>query len=291
MANTAAAILTASSLGPSRGLDMSSAARVICDGTTFTVYDQFDLTSADIVNSIGTTAATAVSDMSAAHEALANVPSNFGWAQSPQVSMGCNPTAQGIPGWYSGPKPQDWNKLIVWGWCFREQGQSPTNTRVNVRDLMQAYWSKSRQRWVILQHSRDPLGGKYHTEDQTATAAYSPRQEADGTYSYLPPVGYGCEVYTSQKTFPVGDLGGVFTRISHRLVLDNGGGSDTRATDKWVFQTGGDYWPQDGSGITTNPGVGAGRFQRVTSAWRVATLLVTDGTFDPLVYQPPVGRI
>lgn len=233
-------------------------------------------------------------DMTGSDEA-----SPFGWPYSsgPLLTQGLTPPTYG----------SNWHALTAWGVLYQTtSGNTATNTRVNIAG-MQAWWLQtSTGIWHQIQFTNFPDSAAYWDDfhDDTNLVA-DVRQEADGTLSATAGMGTNSKGQslvnrnfhfypTDRGLFTYSDYGGMFSMLQARLIVGNPSLTDDRASSQYIISMGGDYWPDLTSGLPSgydplgngaNPGIGNGKYKRVTNSWR--TFCMTPCSSATLAAHPP----
>ena len=84
------------------------------------------------------------------------------------------------------------------------------------------------------------------------------------------------------------NIAGVYATVQARLIVDNRHLPDDRATARYLFNMGGDYWLNLTAGwdnLRTNRGIAIGRFKYVTGEWQAFNM--TTLTEDEIRRNPP----
>ena len=188
------------------------------------------------------------------------VPTSYGWALGPRISMGNN----------SG----DFSAMLAWGQLYEDIAGNPaTNTRVQIRNIEAYLLSKRDNRWYILQSSRLVHGAAFREDFANNTNKPADiRYENDGSISVTAGGGYNFHFWASNRTaIEPNDIGGIFTTVQARLVLNNPSLPDDRDKARYLLDVGGDYWLNLTVGWNywkTNGGIGVGRFKYVRTGWQ-----------------------
>ncbi|MCB5188069.1 hypothetical protein LG200_08640 [Methylobacillus caricis] len=233
-------------------------------------------------------------DMVVENEGIPEGSDKFAWAYKPTLIMGYNPTASGIPSWYPGKRFAVWDRALGWVTAYREKGAAnPVNTRLALKDFYLYYFSKSKKQWVLLEYLpniKEDYRGEANMEVTNAPSTFDVRTESDGIKSYKMAPGSWFHTYGYLKNFELSDFGGLYYRFDFKLVLDNPKGPNTLNSDKWLVQSGADYYPveypKESLGAPYNPGVGTGRFLRAGPQWRTSTFLVMTPPYTLSQYPP-----
>ncbi len=212
----------------------------------------------------------AKSHMTQPCEAVPHGADSFNWARQPAIVMGCNPTAAGLPSWYSGTKYAEWPRIIAWFTVYREAGAAlPRNTRVAVRNLQLWIKSKATGQWSQIDSQVTPHGGAHYAENMSGvTQTWEPRTEADGSVSLRPPKDFCAHGWGAMQQISVSDIAGVYASVEHRVIADNPSDTECRLLDRWAVNVGVDYYPPEGAPVTGLPGCFTGRYLRSMPEWR-----------------------
>ncbi|RUT00376.1 hypothetical protein DSM106972_075040 [Dulcicalothrix desertica PCC 7102] len=205
---------------------------------------------------------TIISDMQAPQDAYPHgVPKHYSWANGAEIGMGND--------------PKNFKAMMTWGQLYEaEQGNPATNTRVQIRNIKAYYLSKQDNQWRLLQSSKGVEGAAYR--EDFAGDANKPadvRSESDGTISAKAGGGHNYHFWTTggRASINPNDIGGIFTTIEARLILDDPNKLDDRETARYLLNVGGDYWLDLSAGwdnFKTNGGIATGRFKYVTTDWQ-----------------------
>jgi hypothetical protein len=157
---------------------------------------------------------------------------------------------------------------------------------------MRAYLlSKKDGQWHILQAGRKVEGAAYR-EDFAEDVNKPPdiRQEPDTTVSVTAGNGYNYHFWpsTGRAVIDPDDVGGIFTTVEARLILDDSSGQDDRPKALYLLSMGGDYWSSVSAqwdNFKTNGDIGIGRFKYVRTGWQAFNM--TSLTADALRRNPP----
>ncbi len=222
---------------------------------------------------------TIISDMQPPQDAAPHgVPKNYSWANGPEIGMGNN--------------PKDFKAMMAWGQLYEaEQGNPATNTRVQLRNMKAYVLSKQDNKWHLLQSSKGVEGGAFR-EDFSGNANKSAdvRTESDGSISAKAGGGYNYHFWTQggRSTINPNDIGGIFTTVEARLIVDDASKPDDRSQARYLLNTGGDYWLDLTAGwdnFKTNGGIATGRFKYVTTEWQAFNM--TTITAEQVRSTPP----
>lgn len=198
-----------------------------------------------------------------------------GWFE-PSIGEGNNPQGGAIEFWgglYVGPN-----------------GNSATNTMVNVKNCAAYVLSKSTNKWSAYTLTASDIDGGYYSENFSTDygTAVPMRHESDGSFSFNTVAGkvahfYGPWPRISNKA---SDFAGMVTSCDARLILNNANGTDDRSMASFVMNVGADPYPTTtGSGIENNPNIGFGKFKYVEVNWR--SFSMTTLSEAQLAQNPP----
>lgn len=222
---------------------------------------------------------TLIDDMTTPHEGRPHgVPSSYNWAINPRVGMGNNPGA--------------FRAMVAWGQLYEAAEGNPSgNTRVQLRNIKAYYLSKSTGQWRLLQESLSVYGAAYREDfagDESRPA--DQRYEPDGSISVTAGGGYNYHFWTpsGRSTINPSDIGGIWTTLQGRLILNNPNLPDDRLQARYLLSMGGDYWlnltaPWDN--WQTNGDIGIGKFKYVRNDWQ--SFNMTTLTREQLRQNPP----
>ena len=226
------------------------------------------------------TVETIIADMAEPHEGRpSGVPDSYGWAVEPRVQMGND--------------PGDFRAFITWGQVYRDaEGNPAENARVEMRGMKAYYFSLAGQEWRLLQET-ERIEGAAYAEDfvDDVNVPADVRYGDDGEVAVkLEPEGYNFHFWPASGRVSIDpdDVGGVFTTIQARLVLDDPAGPDDRDAARLLLSMGADYWLSLDAAWdqwTTNGDVGIGRFKYVTEDWRAFNM--TSAPAELLRENPP----
>jgi len=205
---------------------------------------------------------TVIDDMTLPHEGRPHgVPLNYDWAVGPRVGMGNDPGA--------------FRAMTAWGQIYEDASGNPaSNSRVQIAGMAAYLLGKKDGKWHVLQLSRKVEGAAYR-EDFAGDVNKPPdvRQEPDTTVSVTAGGGFNYHFWpsTGRASIDPDDVGGIFTTVRARLILDDSTGNDDRATARYLLSMGGDYWlslSAQWDNFRTNGDIGIGRFKYVRTEWR-----------------------
>lgn len=201
-------------------------------------------------------------DMSGSNEGHPHgVPLSWDWANGAATEEGNNSEGQ--------------QAMTAWGVVYEgAQGNTASNTRVNIRNVQAWFLSKSKGTWTMIQNTSNPDGEAY-VEDfsNDSNKSADVRREPDGTISVTAGGGYNFHFYPSPRAaIDPNDIGGIVTIFEARLIVGDSSRPDDRSSASYLAGAGGDYYPSmTGSwpGNTSyNPGIAIGREKYVKTYWR-----------------------
>jgi hypothetical protein len=223
-------------------------------------------------------AAQIAGDMTGSNEGHPHgVPSSYDFYSGPSIGEGNNIAPNSAIEW--------WGVLYV-----GPNGNSATNTLVNVRASALYWLSASTGKWTSVPMSASQVDSDFFSEDFSVDygTTVPMRIESDGSYSFATTSGKVAHFYAPYPRIPVdnADLAGVVAICEARLVLNNPSGPDDRASASFLLATGADPYPATtGAGIENNPNIGFGKFKYVQTAWR--SFAMTTMTEAQLANNPP----
>jgi hypothetical protein len=227
-----------------------------------------DAQSPEPINSI----ATIIYDMTPPHEGtVQGVPASVNWAFGPRVGMGNN--------------SEGFKAMLAWGQLYEAASGNPaTNSRVQIKNIEAYMLSKRDGKWHLLQSSKKVEGAAYRenfTDDVNKPADI--RYEPDGSVSVKAGQGYNFHFWSPNGRVLIDpdDVGGIFTTLQARLVIDNPQQADDRSKARYLLSMGADYWlnltaPWDN--WTTNGDIGIGKFKYVTTSWQAFNMITLSPT-------------
>ena len=217
--------------------------------------------------------------MQGKHEGYAHgFPLSYDGAKGPIILMGNN--AHG------------WRALTAWGVVYEAaQGNTATNTRVNIRNVQALALQRSSGKWLLLQNTSAPDGAAY-LEDFSGNVNKPAdiRHEPDGSISVTAGSGYNFHFYPSDRaSIEPSDIEGIVTLFEARLIVGDPNKPDDRNRARYLASSGADYYPAltgrwPGT-LSYNPGVGGGKLKYVQTEWR--SFAMTTLTRDQLTKIPP----
>ncbi len=122
---------------------------------------------------------TIISDMQPPHQGRPRgVPQSYDWAAGPRIGMGNN--------------PKEFRAMTAWGQLYEAaEGNSATNSRVQIRNIRAYLLSKRDGRWHLLQRSRVVEGAAYREDfAKDINKPTDVRNEKDGSISVKAGNGY-----------------------------------------------------------------------------------------------------
>ena len=205
---------------------------------------------------------TIVGDQTLPHEGCPHgVPESFDWARRPRVGYGNN--------------PGKFRAMTAWGQLYLDAAGSPaTNTRAQIRDIRAYLLDKHTGKWRLLQQSLSVDGSAYREDfagdvNQPADVRPAP----DGGVAVRLAEGYNYYFWPSsgRAALDPAEIGGIFTTVQARLVVDDPSKPDDRDQAHLLLSMGGDYWLDlnaQWDQWKTNGDIAIGRFRYVTSQWQ-----------------------
>jgi hypothetical protein len=223
-----------------------------------------------------------INDMSQPSEALVIDP-RFSWQYNPAVTMHA-PRGDAIPSWWTGNRPTWTSAVLSWFTAFEAQGNTATNTRVQLKNLRFYILSESTRTWSQVDVSDKPglALWKYPFTYAASESASGVRSETSGGISVKPKYPNFHHGWGNAKSINPQDVRAAFATIDFRLAVDDTTKADDRAKAKYVVDVGADYYPDMNLkwSLDYAPGVGNGRMLLATSNWRSATLLVPNTNYS-----------
>lgn len=205
------------------------------------------------------------------------VPTSYGWASNPRVGMGND--------------PQGFQSMTAWGQVYEAAtGNYATNTRVQIRNIRAYMLSKQDGQWHLLQSSIGVEGAAYREDyvDNVSRAA-DIRSEPDGSISVKVGQGYNFHFWPpSRVPIDPNDVGGIFTTVQARLIIDNPQQADDTKQARYLLSMGGDYWlnlTADWDNWKTNGDIGIGKLKYVTTNWQAFNMITL--STDQILQNPP----
>lgn len=224
---------------------------VMCLVISFLLMRADYIYPADIPNSID----IIIDDMTLPHEGIPHgVPKTWDWASRPRVNMGNNPG-------------NIMARLLAWGQLYEDATGNPaTNSQVQIRDIKAYMLSKRDNRWYLLQDLQLIEGGAAFPENFVGDSKPADiRYENDGSLSVTAGGAYNFHFWTPRAVIDPTDIGGIFTTVRARLVVNNPSLPDDRNQARYLLDMGGDYYLADGTKLDD---IGIGRFKYVKPEWQ-----------------------
>jgi len=223
-----------------------------------------------------------IDDMTLPHEGIPHgVPESYDWSRNPRMGNGNN--------------MGDFTAFIPWGQVYEAaSGNTATNTRVELRDMEAYVLSVASGRWEMIQFDRLVQGEAYRedfADDESIEA--DTRPEPTGTLSVTAGNGYNFHFCPSsgRVLLDADDVGGIFTTVQARLILDDPNGIDDRGRARYLLSVGADYWENldiEWQSYGANADVAIGRFRYVMNEWD--SFNMTTLPSDVLAPNPPPLR-
>jgi hypothetical protein len=222
---------------------------------------------------------TLIPDITQPHEARPHgVPPHIDWARAPRLGMG--------------HEPGEFKAMIAWGQVYEASEGSPAvNTRVHIRKMEAYFLSKADGQWHSWQSSL-LVDGAFYREDfaDDINIPADLRSEPAGGISVKLTSGYNYHFWPASGRVSIDpeDIGGVFTTVQARLVVDDPEKPDDTDQARLLLSVGGDYWlsltaPWDY--WKTNGDIAIGRFKIITSEWQAFNMSTLDAA--TLRQNPP----
>ena len=220
-----------------------------------------------------------ISDIEEPHEGRpSGVPESTGWAIRPRAGMGND--------------PGDFRAFIAWGQVYNDaEGNPAENVRVEMRGMKAYVFSLEKQAWLLLQEAERVEGAAY-VEDfvDDVNKPADVRYNEEGHVAVKLEDGYNYHFWPASGRVLIDpdNIGGIFTTIQARLVVDEPSGPDDRDQARLLLSMGADYWlslDAEWDQWTTNGDVGIGRFKYVESEWRAFNM--TSASPELLRENPP----
>jgi hypothetical protein len=241
------------------------------------------------------TIGTVIGHMTAsANEAIPKEP-DFDWQHYPKIVM-YSPTKESLPSWWTGTKPDWCYKLLTWYTAFEAEGNTATNTRVQVANLRVYILSDKTRTWSLIQNVASPFGGLWKQPFKDMGGPVDTRPESSGGNSVYFVHPYFAHGYGKNYTLTApDDIRAVFVAMDFKLVVNEADKPDDRDDARYVVNAGADYYPGNGVSWGTGyaPGIGSGRYLLATNNWRTATMLVPNtasymgSSFAEMSMNPP----
>lgn len=179
-------------------------------------------------------------------------PISDAWFTSGFIDMGTRPNGDNTsdtwtPDNSSFKSAGFWNAVVPWVTIYPGATHSATNTRVEISNFKCLVYSISQKNWVDLtaNDTKIPTSqNNYNFNLLTAIGSADSRVEASGNVSYKLNVSKNPIKFSlNPKRIYGEDVGGVFITCDAKLILDNGGGTDDRASAHLLVSVGADYRP------------------------------------------------
>lgn len=241
---------------------------------------------------------TIVNDMALLNDLkLIGVNPNYGFSKGPGFNvMGNNPSGANLPSWYLSSYPEMaqtgyWKSIIPWFVLFEGEGNSATNTRIQLRNMKLYILSRSTNQWSEIVSEQD-MGGEFCPHGSNylhCTGGDNKRSESDGGgVSIKPMAGHDYHGWYGGRTAITGaDIKAVFVTLQGRLLVDSPTNADDRDNARYLFDVGADYYPEMGPSQIYLPGVGVSRAKLITNDWRSFNFM----TLSDVGNQEPGGGI
>jgi hypothetical protein len=239
----------------------------------------------------------AITDMQSSSQAVPS--SNYGsstynWYYNPGITQfGPFGSTPYLASWWSGNRPTTTSSILSWFVVMEGQGNTATNTRVEIANLRVYILQNSTRKWLPVDVESVPAGiGRWSMPGFTSQGTeYDVHNESDGGVSVKPQApyfqhGWGKTVTLGTGSLPAagdpstgGEVRAAIVAMDYRLVVDNPNLADDRANAVYTLDVGADYYPtnaesSNGWGVGYAPGMGNGRMLKPTNDWQTATLLV-----------------
>lgn len=218
-----------------------------------------------------------------------------GWYVGPGYNMmGIDARTTNTPEWWKNAYPWLVNSTYMkaalpWAVVFDGVGHASTNTRVQLRNFVAYYKSRSTGQWISWGSSKGLSGYATPKSDLfNGSIAEDKRTNADGSVDIKPPgdANYAWHGWWDNGRVPINatDIAAVFVSLQARLVVDDPSRPDDRSAARLLVWAGADYYI-DGSTpwSVPNPAISASRIKRVTNEWQAfsATTLSDVGIQEP----------
>lgn len=241
-----------------------------------------------------------IDDMALYHEAKPN-SGGPGWKDRPLVVMGAYPYGWSIPQNWPGNRFKEWKVILPWFLIFQELGAKNTiNTGVEFKNFQMFFHVTSSGSWIRAA-KKNSMSWSFADNINLSSKSNNPFFFRVGDYelyrssdSHVVHGGLGQYPLPWNQGSQSPDYDAIFVSVQHRLrMIDPNLPTDLSQT-KFLVLVGADYYPFMGAGIKDlkanyNPGVGMGRFLKVTNEWRLSSFFVkkTDVSFNILFAPPP----
>ncbi|NJD06433.1 MAG: hypothetical protein FIA97_08025, partial [Methylococcaceae bacterium] len=177
--------------------------------------------------------------------------------------------------------PPGYSAGIGWGALYRDYTDSQdTNTRVALKGL-RVYLLDTSGHWTLVSSPADSKipGDRWPEDFGGSPIGNATRVESDGSLAQKMAHGY-CWHFFGQRVPVNGNIVGILSMVSARLVVDNPSLPDDRGTARYVFAMGGDWWRTVGAGylpfnkdpaLTNAAEMGWSKLKRITNDWQTVT--------------------
>jgi hypothetical protein len=193
----------------------------------------------------------------------------------------------------AGNKKKSYTAITAWGQIFQDKnGTESTNVRIQIRRLRLYVLDENHTSWRLLQNS-DLLRGAHYKEDYGGNVKVGAdiRHERSGGISFVPKHGWNFHFYPPSRA-PISDISpaGILAIFEARLIPDDPGLVADLHQANFLMSAGADYWAGSSSNwdhFKTNTDVGIGRFKRITTEWRWASMTTASIAKSPLCPPEP----
>src|SRR5665648_129076 len=196
-------------------------------------------------------------------------------------------------------KGESWQAMTSWGQVYIPcEGSSATNTRCQIRNVTTKFLKKD-GKWYTVQSGA--FGGAAYLEnfaDNKNIDAGARDESANGgglsvVVGIGPWSGYNYHFYTSGRTsVDTSNIVGIYTSCEARLILDDPGKPDDRASCKNILSMGADWWLNETVGWlpdwSANSGIGGGRGKWVSTEWQTFNMCTLKP--EQILANPPCGK-
>jgi hypothetical protein len=176
-----------------------------------------------------------------------------------------------------------WSGLFPWFTIFSGTSHTATNTRVEIYDINVLIYSKSQSAWIDLTatDTKNPTSANRMNYNllsiHTDGIANSRVEAASGNTSYKLDTTARRPIrgYINPKSFDAADTSAIFVALKTRLIVENTGLADDRASAQYLVSTGCDFGPTinsvriDFTPETAFPQAFSSKFHLVTSTEKV----------------------
>lgn len=246
----------------------------------------------------GYTINQAVTDMSTASERLP-IADYTNWQRAPVITQ-YSPAGSSIASWWVWERPTWCTGFLNWHTIYEAQGNTATNTRVEIRYLRNYFLSNATRTWVEFDVVAAPRTGVWNYPFTGGADDTNARAESDGGVSFKPVYpnfrhGYGKTNFPRVCLANPSDVRALFCAMDFRLVVDNAALTNDMANARYVVDCGGDYYPDCSTYAQWSqgyaPGAGNGRYLSAGPAYRTCSLLIPNTdmgcTNSELIGNPP----